>query len=183
LRQFKAFIQNKLIGLNIFEHYPSTDRQIRYQRYATRLYIFLIFISISFITLYTLLETSTQFKTILNPTQSQYEQLQQVYPQTLSCSCNSISISYFTFITIQPHYHQLCSSDLVSEQWETYTTSMKNSEPVFSSSDYRAAAASQFQLLSVMCQQAQETIDDGLQVFLQTQFVSPQVISPESFEF
>jgi hypothetical protein len=183
LRHFKAFIQNKLIRLNIFPHYPSSDRQIRYQRYASRLYIFLIFSSIPVITVYTLLETSTQSKTILNPTQSQYEQLQQVYPETLSCSCNLISISYLTFITIQPHYHQLCSSDLVSEQWNTYLKSLLNSETQFIYSDYRYVAVSQFQLLTMMCQQAQETIDDALQVFLQTQFVSPQVISQESFEF
>jgi hypothetical protein len=44
-------------------------------------------------------------------------------------------MSYLTFITIEPHYHQLCSSDLVYEEWIIYGLS----QSVLNSLDYLEA--------------------------------------------
>jgi hypothetical protein len=91
-------------------------------------------------------------------------------------------MSYLTFITVQPQYHQLCSSDLVSQQWIMYIAdSRKLSSPRYYL-DYRNNAGGQFQSLSMFCQQAQQTIDDALRIILQAQFVSSQVISQQLFE-
>ncbi|CAF4109964.1 unnamed protein product, partial [Adineta steineri] len=182
LHQFIVFIRKIIIELNIFEHYPSTDRQIRFQRYGTRLYIFLLFNSLAvFITL-TFLKSSIQSKTILHPNQSQFIQLQQDYPQTLSCPCTEISMNYSTFITIQPHYHQLCSSDLISDKWIEYIVGSIYDDIVYYTNDYRVTGYSQFQLLTMFCQQAQQAIDDALHVLLQTTFISSQVLTQQSFQ-
>jgi hypothetical protein len=91
-------------------------------------------------------------------------------------------MSYWTFITVQPEYHQLCSSDLVSQQWIMYIAdSYKYSSPRYYL-DYRNNAGGQFQSLSMLCQQAQQTIKDSLQMLLERKFVSSHVLSNESFE-
>ncbi|CAF4040860.1 unnamed protein product, partial [Adineta steineri] len=182
LHQFIVFIRKIIIELNIFEHYPSTDRQIRFQRYGTRLYIFLLFNSLTVLITLTLLKNSIQSKTVLHPTQSQFIQLQQDYPQTLSCPCTEISMNYSTFITIQPHYHQLCSTDLISDKWIEYIVASTPDHTAYYANDYRVTGYSQFQLLTMFCQQAQQAIDDALHVLLQTTFISSQVLIQQSFQ-
>ncbi|CAF4078004.1 unnamed protein product [Adineta steineri] len=182
LHQFIVFIRKIIIELNIFEHYPNTDRQIRFQRYGTRLYIFLLSSSLVVLINYTFLKSSIQSKTVLYPTQSQFIQLQQDYPQTLSCPCTEISMNYSTFITIQPHYHQLCSSDLISDKWIEYIVGSIYDDIVYYTNDYRVTGYSQFQLLTMFCQQAQQAIDDALHVFLQTTFINSQVLTQQSFQ-
>ncbi|UJR17792.1 hypothetical protein I4U23_004691 [Adineta vaga] len=48
--------------------------------------------------------------------------------------------------------------------------------------EYTANASSQFQLLAILCQQSQQTIDDALQILFQTKLVSSQVIFSQSFQ-
>ncbi|CAF1455212.1 unnamed protein product [Adineta ricciae] len=170
-----------LIELNIFRHYPSTNRQIRYERYATRAYILLILITISILTIYNLSQRSIRSKTIVYPNESEYLQLQQDHPHSLSCPCSSISTPYGTFIQLRPYYHQLCASDLLSEKWMSYTYYLKSDASFFL--DYRGTANTHFQTLSTFCQEAQQTIKDALRIFFQTELVSFQVLSPRSFQF
>ncbi|CAF1510720.1 unnamed protein product [Adineta ricciae] len=181
LRQWKVLIQQKLIELNMFRKYASTDRQTQYQRYATRFYFILIIISMAIIIHYNATKISIQSKTIHNPSQSQYIELQQEYSRTLSCSCSSILMLYSIFITLQPYYHQLCSSYLVSKEWIYYIRQINNTQG-FNAFDFQATAPSQFLSLSMFCQQAKQTVDEASDIFLQTKFISSQVISPQSFE-
>ncbi|CAF0797767.1 unnamed protein product [Adineta steineri] len=181
LYQFKETIQKKLIELNIFKQSSNTDRQTTFQRYGTRLYIFLLIGSIIIITIYVFLQKSIQSKTIFYPTESQFTQLQEKYPRSLSCPCSSISISYSNFTTIQPQYHQLCQSDLISPEWIHYMKESTN-EKSLNYFDYRLVSTNYFQLLSLFCEQAKETIDNALEIFLRTEFISSQVLTQESFE-
>ena len=153
-----------VVELNIFKHYPSNDRQIRYQRYATRLYIALVACSLGILTFYILLIQKIQHSTILNPTVVQYRELEKTYPNNIYCPCASISTSYSTFMTIYPHYHQLCSSDLVSERWFNSLIWRYLWKLYFA--DYRMNAPSQFRILATFCQQTEQTISNALRVFL-----------------
>ena len=177
-------IIGKLIKLlreaNIFKQYPSNDRQIRYQRYATRLYIWLLGISVGILATYTLLGKSTYRETVFHPTESDYLRLERTYPQSLSCLCTSISMPYSTFIDIEPQYHQLCSSYLIYSHWIRYSYSAYNLGAYVL--DYRYHAARQFQTLAMFCEQAQQTVTDAMQNFLQTAWVNYQVIQTLLFE-
>ena len=170
-----------VVELNIFKHLPSNDRQIRYQRCATRLYIALVACSFGILTFYILLIQKIHHSTILNPTVVQYLELEKTYPNNIFCPCSSISTSYSTFMTIYPHYHQLCSSDLVSKQW--FNSLIWHGFTKLYFADYRMNGPSQFRILAAFCQQAEQTISNALRVFLQTQYVSSQVVSPQLFEF
>ncbi|CAF3645712.1 unnamed protein product, partial [Adineta steineri] len=181
LYQFKENILKKLIELNIFKQSSNTDRQTKFQRYGTRLYIFLLLGSMIIITIYVFLQKSIQSKTILYPTESQFIQLQKEYLQSLSCPCSSISISYSNFTTIQPQYHQLCQSDIISPEWIQYNKKSATGKLLYPY-DYRVISTVYFQLLSLFCEQAKETIDNALEIFLRTEFVTSQVLAQESFE-
>ncbi|CAF0868541.1 unnamed protein product [Adineta steineri] len=181
LYQFKETIQKKLIELNIFKHSSNTDRQTEFRRYATRLYIFLLIGLMIIITIHVFLQKSFQSKTISYPTESQFIQLQKKYPQSLSCPCSSITISYSNFTIIQPQYHQLCRSDFISERWIHYLTETVNIIEI-NVHDYRVISAGYFQLLSLFCKRAEESIVNALEIFLRTEFASSQVIAQESFE-
>ncbi|CAF1165270.1 unnamed protein product [Adineta steineri] len=181
LYQFKENIQKKLIELNIFKQSSNTDRQTKFQRYATRLYIFLLIGSMIIITIYVFLQKSIQSKTIFYPTESQFSQLQEKYPRSLSCPCSSILISYSNFTTIQPQYHQLCQSDLISERWINYMKGSIEGKSLLTF-DYRIISTAYFQLLSLLCEQAKETIANALDIFLRTELVSSQALAKESFK-
>ncbi|CAF1386151.1 unnamed protein product, partial [Adineta steineri] len=181
LYQYKENMKKKLIELNIFKHSSNTNRQTKFQRYATRLYLFFLISSMIIITIYVFLQESVQSKTISYPTESQFIQLQQKYSRSLSCPCSSISISYSNFTIIQPQYHQLCRSVLISESWIRYITESIDSSGTFHY-DYRLISISYFQLLSIFCEQAKEIIDNALEIFLRTEFVSSQALTNESFQ-
>ena len=169
-----------MLELNSFKHDPSNERQILYQRYATRLYLLLIVFSLVILNFYLSLVETTYRSTVLHPTEFQYIQLEEHYPNSVSCPCTQISTPYSQLITIDPQFHQLCSSDFVSPQWMNYTYSAIRD--VLYTADYRLQATLHFQLLTTFCQQAQKTIDNALRVFLQTQYVSAQVVHPRLFD-
>ena len=169
-----------VIELNIFKQEESNDRQIQYQRNATRVYLLLIIISVGIFAEYNLINTTLHRENIPDPSESAYQKLEKTYPSGVSCPCSLISISYSTFVTIKPEYHQLCSSYLISSTWIQYVYSgVANAIYIL---DFRFLANSHFQTLAMLCQQAKQTIDDNLAIFLQTQMVSSQVISQQSLE-
>ncbi|UJR06626.1 hypothetical protein I4U23_010910 [Adineta vaga] len=69
---------------------------------------------------YHITETPIQSKTLLNPAESEYIELEQQYFHTVSCPCSSISMPYLTFTQIQVQYHQICSSLWSSMNWIQY---------------------------------------------------------------
>ncbi|UJR12006.1 hypothetical protein I4U23_016184 [Adineta vaga] len=123
-----------------------------------------------------------QSKTIYNPTEFQYIQLQEESSQSLSCPCTSISMLYSHFLTIEPQYHQVCSSDLVSDRWIEYLHDAFTSRSNSLTEDFRDNGGDQFKLLSIFCRQSQQIITDSLRLFFQTKYFTSQIISQQSFQ-
>ena len=149
--------------LNIFNTEHRDNQPIRQQIYATRFYLFLLTSTFMVLSAYTLLSQSVYRQTVLNPSESEYLQLEQAYPNSLSCPCNFINMSYSTFITSKPHYHQLCSSDLMTARWLRYTSSTSGSVSFLY--DYRFYGVTQFQTLAFFCEFARRTVDDARDTF------------------
>ena len=179
--QYIVLVKKVVMELNLFRQDPSDDRQIRYQRIATRFYIVMIICSLTVLGTYTFLTVSVHHDTVFNPSEPKYIELEHKYPTSLSCPCSSISVSYSAFMTIQPEYHQACSSDLITVEWIVYNF-LLNNDLYLSLGDYRLYAGSQFQTLAVSCAQSKRAIKNALGGFLQTQLVSSQVISKELFQ-
>jgi len=85
-------------------------------------------------------------------------------------------IPYERFITLSPILHQVCSSDLVTDQWISILEHIKLEYP---EPEWRDKAFSQFLLLSHLCKLADRTIDDAVHRFLRQLFIASNLL-PES---
>ncbi|CAF1662114.1 unnamed protein product [Adineta ricciae] len=121
----------------MFQRNSSTDRQIRNQCYATQIYLILIFISMIIMIFYHIIETSIQSKVLLNPTESQYIELEQQYSHTLS-------MPYLIFTQIHAEYHQICSSLWISMDWIQYIRASAFEVVFLHPTDFRIHAPGQF---------------------------------------
>ena len=118
-------------------------------------------------TLYISLSSQIITVTISKPTQNQYEELQIKFSNILQCPCKDISIAYEKFIDIKTVYHQICSSDFLSQQWIKFL--FHENMSYYFQLDFRHSATAMFHTLRILCQQAQQTIDDNLIEFYSIQ--------------
>jgi hypothetical protein len=179
-------VKRILRELNFFKINSEDDNdqsQIRYQRLATRIYIVLLGLSMVIITLCLALIPQTYIKTIETPSQAKFSHYYSLYPSSLQCPCSSISIPYDFFLTIEPRYHQMCSSDIVSSAWlSLLNLNLYVERHIDDRYDYIQRAGSQFILLKKLCTETEQTITNSLEQFLNQTFISSQVISKEIFE-
>lgn len=171
-----------LLELNLFTKNSISDRHVRQQQIATRAYIALVSFAFAILALYSSLNSEIYQEVVNNPTLAQFSLLRSQYPTSLQCPCSSISAEYSAFLTVEPHYHQICSSNFISTSWIAYTNEGIRNNEFYDPEDYRQNAGSLFQLLATFCQQAQQTINDALQLFLKEHFVTSDVISEDLFK-
>ncbi|CAF0800094.1 unnamed protein product [Adineta steineri] len=183
LKRLLGLIKRKLIDLNLFRRVPPTQDEdiVRQERYTTRLYIILSTIALIIFTTFTSIAQQTTRINSESISSDKFIQLYHKYPQTLDCPCTQTTIDYELIFSIKPQYHEVCSSEFVSSKWiniEFNKFSMKN----FLTNDFRYQSQFHFQLLSTLCQMANETIEDSLQSFYRTKFVTNKVFDPQSFQ-
>ena len=160
----KDTIKTLVVELNIFKHQGSNEQQMHYERLATRLYILLLIVASVILASFSLLIEEFRRETIINPTKTQYNDLQKTYQSaSLSCPCQSISMNYSSFLDIYPVYHQVCSSDFVTDAWLQYLAAQADARVFYHAYDYRPQISSYFQLLRVFCESARKTVDDARQ--------------------
>ena len=180
-KEYVSQCRIKFIELNLFERQPNNAHFVRSQQIATRVYVFVLIVSINLLSFYTLLNKEAYQMTVMKPSEAQYQHLRESHADSLSCPCSNISVPYSEFIMIKANYHQLCSSDFVSWQWIDFNINADRF-PFLYHLDYRRNAAFQFQLLATLCKWAGQTINRSLDVFLQTPFVGAQVVPQATFE-
>ncbi|CAF1413027.1 unnamed protein product [Adineta ricciae] len=118
--------------------------------------------------------------TLYSPSQSDFEQLIQKYPSTLSCSCSQTSIRHDRFLSFHPQYHPICSSQFINQ---TFISSISNvNVSNYYNKDYRVSASSHFQILALLCRTSQQMISDSLKKFFSQYLSTTEVISIEVFD-
>jgi hypothetical protein len=137
----KQYLQN----LNFFPSVPpSTDEhELRTQRISTRLFIFLLIISMAILLLYHSLIRVRKTVDVDAPSLTQYLHLYSTYPQTLTCPCSKISISYDKFLDVHYTLHQVCSSVFVNQSWIDYLARLVKTKLIFT--DFRERSSFSFQ--------------------------------------
>ncbi|UJR29678.1 hypothetical protein I4U23_017226 [Adineta vaga] len=166
--------------LNLFkDHGDRTEAVIMQQKIITRVYLILLTGSLLVLLLFTSLSTQTTSITISNPSLIVYKDLQMLYSNTLNCPCSTMAIPYRTFIKLSPIFHQVCSSDIISESLIAIMTSISTQ---VISIDWLNQAGSQFQLLSDLCQMANKTIDNAINNFIIQFFVTSNVLNENEFD-
>ena len=171
-------IKEKSLNLNLFKTKSNNNLVIRHQRLTTRFYLIILLITLIILILYTSLNQISVTNTIQLTSQNQYENLKIKYPNTLNCPCNYISIEYEKFIQINPLYHQICSSSFIDQEWINYLYDYDSRNE----RNFRATAASQFLVLSSLCQLTINTVETSIQQFNSAKFLTPQLISLTLFE-
>ena len=173
-------INRKIIELNFFTSNPPSHDQniVRQQRYITRIYFILLFISLIILTLFTSITPQTMYFSIKSPSLKDFIQLSDQYPLTLNCPCSNTAIDRLFISAIKPQYHEVCLSVFILSDW----INLKFPSRKLYTTDIRYQLQFHFQLLSTLCQMANQTIQDSLQSFYRTKFITSQVLSPQSFQ-
>ena len=176
-----------LLKLNMFER-STILFEMHHKLWATRIYLILL-IAISFIlTIYSSATTHRISVSVHNPTRDQFESMYTEYSETLSCPCNQLSVPYASIISIEPIFHQVCSSDFIrNDRWLLYFDMIPYngtaSTFVLYGLDFRSNPGSSFfYSLQALCKFAMSTVSDALSVFNDVQLVSSEPLSTENFQ-
>lgn len=132
------------------------------------------------LSVYTLFSVQ-QYTTIINsPSSKDFMRLQSLQLDKFSCPCDTITIPFSAFITLKPLFHPVCSSPFVTRTWSDalFFENASTYLPI----DIRLTLSAQYQLLSSLCELAQQTVNDELESFEATQVISTQVISNSSLQ-
>ncbi|UJR34748.1 hypothetical protein I4U23_027526 [Adineta vaga] len=181
-KEFFQLLKQNLIELNFFKSAPpSTDQNIvLQQRITTRLYLILFFLSLIILIIFRSIKPQTIHSTKHLPTLNDFFLLDKQYSQTLHCPCSQITIPYKYLMKIQPEYLEICTSHFVSSDW--INIEYKYTDEDIYIDDFRHQSKYFFQLLSTLCQISKQTIEESLQSFYQTQFLSNELLNNQSFQ-
>lgn len=117
-------------------------------------------------------------RTIQNPSVVIYDSLQILHSNTLRCPCSTMIIPYHEFISLSPTFHEVCSSDLISDRWISI---LKESITYTAPTDWRNKAYQQFQLLSNLCKFANRTVRNTIDQFSSNYFISSNAMNEIDF--
>ncbi|CAF1375969.1 unnamed protein product [Adineta steineri] len=172
--------------VNVFE---DTNRavSIEQQCLATRVYIFLLIISLIIVVIYTSLTYYLNTFTITNPSLEQYQQLQQRYGLgAVSCSCSRSSIPYSTFIELECDFHPVCTSHFISSSYLQELFELYNdSDTTYASSNaytLQGTIFTHFQTLLALCNLTKDFVSDAQQQYLASSVVSTYLTDFDLFE-
>ncbi|CAF1382395.1 unnamed protein product [Adineta steineri] len=107
---------------------------------------------------------------VLQPSLDVYEALNSKYAKTLECPCTQISMNYDNFISASPIFHQVCSSDFVSDVWIRHLA-MDNGS-TFYGDDFQITGSHAFQALRMLCELAKNTLKNNFAQFYSSQYFS-----------
>ncbi|CAF2742866.1 unnamed protein product [Rotaria sp. Silwood2] len=177
LRLLFNFLCSKIGSLNLYNTKSTNLIITRREIFSTRLFLITFAISLSIITIYNALTIHVRIETVKQPTQIEYEKLYKKYSNTLQCSCTQISIPYDTFLQVTPLFHQVCSSDFVSQQWIDFT--FDNTTSTMWPMDVRTSMSSMWQLLAALCNYVNDTLIDALNELTHRSMISSMLLAEE----
>ncbi|CAF4331417.1 unnamed protein product [Rotaria sp. Silwood2] len=172
-------IARHLTELNLFRTLNSNENTLYNERLSTRLYLILLNIGIVTIFLYMVLAKQMIMFTINWPSIFDYEKLIIAdSDSTIDCPCSYIAVEYRSFVTTEASFHQICSSDFVSELWikQTYPTNLSYIYPM----DIRRSLSAYAQLLRSFCLLSQVIVYDSMVKFGSSSLIAARLMSESS---
>jgi hypothetical protein len=179
--QLFSKLRNTLLTLNLFARRHSEASDVREQILTTRFYIGCLFVFTLILVSVTTLEQQIKTTIISIPTVTEFENLFQNGKLPNSCPCSQIAIQRSEFISLIPTFHQVCSSELITEDWLDRLSYTTNTRSVYYYLDIRSYGLDMFRTILSFCLLANETTTDAMTSFLTTDWVSTQVLSRQQF--
>ncbi|CAF3596879.1 unnamed protein product [Rotaria socialis] len=177
---FARCLLHKSMEYNVFDTNSNNESTVHIQRWSTRLYILALGLAIIILLSCTTSQLSLNQTEIENPSLSIYLDLYKQH-KNINCLCTKISSLYKDIVQLSASYHQICSSEFVSEKWIN-TLFDPNQTSSRYAADFRATASSQFQILQALCQLSISAVENGLETFYNTELISGQLLSKDLFE-
>ncbi|CAF1129182.1 unnamed protein product [Adineta steineri] len=172
-------IRERLIKLNLFDTETNDEHIKRNELLSTRIYLFILLTLLLLLTFYEVFQMENNLINIEKPNKEEYEKFKLIYLNNLKCPCQQISISYKEFVNLTVEYNEICLSDFISEKWINYL--FYDNTSYYFQLDFRHDASSKFQLLRLLCQLAEITINESLNEFYSLNFITNEVITSELF--
>ncbi|CAF1200612.1 unnamed protein product [Adineta ricciae] len=174
--------------LNIFssrDFASQIDRGTATQlgRWTTRVYICLLIFGLAIVAAYSTVKPRTLVKTFDKPLFETYKQLKNMHGKKLECACSSIVSAYKQYVTIEPIFHSICSSEFVSEQWRMNLT--KNLVPdlsVYDFKDYRRFLSAHLQFLQGLCELSVQSVKAYVSQFLDLYLITPHLLTENDLQ-
>ncbi|CAF1483805.1 unnamed protein product [Adineta steineri] len=177
-----SLLKNYFRKVNIYDCDPhltpeQRDHENRSNIIATRVFLIVLIITLIIFILAFQLSYQTTIVTISNPTQEQFENL----PFTAYCPCSHISISYNQFTSINVRFHQVCSSDFISDRWIQSIFTGSNTT-YFYITDFRTYGSAAFQALASFCRLSKTNAFQSITLFNQLSLISPEILTQPVFQ-
>lgn len=102
-------IYQKIITFNLFPLSSNLNDGL----YSTRIYVLLLIIGILILVFYTSISIQIRSVTVYHPSLDRLKAYMNNIHQHLSVPFTQLSLSHRSIMFIQPHYHQICSSDFI----------------------------------------------------------------------
>ncbi|CAF1318620.1 unnamed protein product [Adineta ricciae] len=173
-------VRDKWVQLNLFDS-QSSDPSIRHREIlSTRLYIILLLTFLIIVTTYISITNRHETKTVSFPGYSLYKDLQKKHSDGLQCSCAEYVILYEHFVVTNSSFHQVCSSDFVSQRWIDFIFQVDSTTiyPI----DVRTSLSAMWQIIRNLCQHSAATMTDTLKQFSKSALISPLLLTEDFIE-
>jgi hypothetical protein len=174
-------LNDYVFNLRIFE--SSTDgesredaRQRRIRVNATRTYLAILLLVLLIFCVISLITSETKLVQLVAPSLERIQTL----PNDARCFCSESSLPYQSFTSLEVRFHEICSSDFVSNQWIEGVLSSGDSNSILPEHS-RAFASAQFQALASLCGLSQTHINQAVIAFGQKSLFSPDILLNELF--
>ncbi|CAF1557739.1 unnamed protein product [Adineta steineri] len=163
LKELFLKFKNKIITFNLYSKYSHDPIRVYHGVLATRLYIVSLLISIYAIVVFSYSPNEIFNETIINPSEEEYEKLEEKYSSTLTYPCTQIPIPY---------------KDLITLEWYQSFLPYNTSNGYI---DFLSFASSYFQTLEIFCDIAKIIINNEINQFLTTTSVHAQIAINDLF--
>lgn len=107
----------RFLDVNLYRKRSSSAETLSLELLATRIYIFTLVIILLCVSVVCSLLVRTSNITEYLPSSATFLYLQKQYPNTLQCPCSKIGITYGTFVNTHIDFHQVYSSDFITQSW------------------------------------------------------------------
>jgi hypothetical protein len=172
-------LRKLLRDLNLFENESSDAQSIHHEKLATRIYILALIGLLITAGIVAAFSLRIVYKIDHLPSQSKFTHLVQNYANTLKCPCTSSIIAYETFVSAHVQFHQVCSSEFVSQAWIDSTYVPRNMILSLPTNDIRFTLSFFWQVIAGLCRISNQTSIDTLTNFGKSTIFSPTAVSEE----
>ena len=172
-RLWQYFLQ-----VNLYKKASSTEETVAHERILTRIYLVLLCCLLLAIGITSASIVHTVRRTETTPSAARFQYLDQRYHDTLQCPCSKGGIAYKTFLFTDAKFHQVCSSEYVTQSWVD-TVFAEDHSFLSTGDNFRETLSFFWQTIASLCQASNQTWTAAIADFSDSYIISPKAVAEE----